>query len=144
MLAVDVDSSERPTFLLSAIEIDYLTFGGIYREVSLRIVPATFIENVFAKPKDVLTDHPSLDVDCYIQHIGGIARCADSRSRVCAMAIVCWRRARSAFLPAQAAAEPVAHTVHLDNLGSIKLWDLTHPNLYTRAGSPAARDAGGG
>ena len=29
------------------------------------------------------------------------------------------------------ATEPVAHTVHLDKLGAIKLWDLTHPNLYT-------------
>ena len=69
------------TFRLSAIEIDYLTFGGIYREVSLRIVPATFIENVFAKTKDVLTDHPSLDVDCYIQHIGSIEGSSDPRSR---------------------------------------------------------------
>ncbi len=67
VLVVDVDSSERPDIPPFGYEIDYLTFGGIYREVSLRIVPATFIENVFAKTKDVLTDHPSLDVDCYIQ-----------------------------------------------------------------------------
>src|SRR6202162_1124218 len=67
LLAVDVDSSERPDIPPFGYQIDYLTFGGIYREVSLRIVPATFIENVFARPKDVLTDHPSLDVDCYIQ-----------------------------------------------------------------------------
>ena len=68
VLAVDLDSSERPDIPPFGYQIDYLTFGGIYREVSLRIVPATFIENVFAKTKDVLTDHPSLDVDCYIQH----------------------------------------------------------------------------
>ena len=55
VLVVDVDSSERPDIPPFGYEIDYLTFGGIYREVSLRIVPATFIENVFAKPKDVLT-----------------------------------------------------------------------------------------
>jgi len=67
-LVVDVDSSERPDIPPFGYEIDYLTFGGIYREVSLRIVPSTFIENVFARPKDVLTAHPSLDVDCFIQH----------------------------------------------------------------------------
>ena len=67
VLAVDLDSSERPDIPPFGYQIDYLTFGGIYREVSLRIVPATFIENVFARTKDVLTDHPSLDVDCYIQ-----------------------------------------------------------------------------
>src|SRR5450631_1318895 len=69
VLSVDVDSTERPDIPPFGYQIDYLTFGGIYREVSLRIVPATFIENVFAKPKDVLTDHPSLDVDCHVQHL---------------------------------------------------------------------------
>src|SRR3977135_2681054 len=62
LLAVDVDSSERPDIPPFGHQIDYLTFGGIYREVSLRIVPSTFLENVFAKPKDMLTDHPTLDV----------------------------------------------------------------------------------
>ena len=46
---------ERPDIPPFGYQIDYLTFGGIYREVSLRIVPGTFIENIFAKPKDVLT-----------------------------------------------------------------------------------------
>ena len=58
VLVADVDSSERPDIPPFGYEIDYLTFGGIYREVSLRIVPSTFVENVFAKPKDVLTAHP--------------------------------------------------------------------------------------
>ena len=31
----------------------------------------------------------------------------------------------------EAAPDPVAHTVHFDNLGAIKLWDLEHPNLYS-------------
>src|SRR5436853_1769507 len=69
VLVVDVDSSERPDIPPFGYEIDYLTFGGIYREVSLRVVPSIFIENVFAKPKNVLTEHPSLDVDCFIQHV---------------------------------------------------------------------------
>ena len=29
-------------------EIDYMTFGGIYREVSLRVVPALYLDNIFA------------------------------------------------------------------------------------------------
>src|SRR5271157_5625557 len=63
VLAVDVDSRERPDIPPFGFQIDYLTFGGIYREVSLRIVPDTFIENIFAKPQGVLTPHPSLEVD---------------------------------------------------------------------------------
>lgn len=130
VLAVDVDSSERPDIPPFGYQIDYLTFGGIYREVSLRLVPATFIENVFAKPKDVLTDHPSLDVDCYIQHLEAsrepltVEVSLRDGDRVLA-------KGTQRVPPAQAAVEAIAHTVHVDKLGSIKLWDLTHPNLYT-------------
>ncbi len=130
VLAVDVDSSERPDIPPFGYQIDYLTFGGIYREVSLRIVPATFIENVFARPKDVLTGHPSLDVDCYIQHLEAsreplsLEISLREGDRVLAKG--------TARVPsAPATTEPVAHTVHIDNLGSIKPWDLAHPNLYT-------------
>ena len=129
VLAVDLDSSERPDIPPFGYQIDYLTFGGIYREVSLRIVPATFIENVFAKPKDVLTDHPSLDVDCYIQ------RTETSRD---ALALEVSLRDGDRVLArgtqkvpaAQTGSEAVAYTVHLEKLGAIKLWDLSHPNLY--------------
>jgi beta-galactosidase len=65
LLAVAVDSTERSDIPPFGNEIDYLTFGGIYREVSLRVVPDVFIENIFAKPKDVLTANPSLDVDLH-------------------------------------------------------------------------------
>jgi beta-galactosidase len=41
VLAVEVDSTERPDIPPFGNEVDYLTFGGIYREVSLRIVPQT-------------------------------------------------------------------------------------------------------
>ena len=73
VLAVDLDSSERPDIPPFGYQIDYLTFGGIYREVSLRIVPATFIENIFAKPKDVLTRSPQ--PGCRLLHPahGGVA-----------------------------------------------------------------------
>src|SRR5579885_1053009 len=69
VLAVAVDSTERPDIPPFGYEIDYLTFGGIYREVSLRVVPSSFIENVFARPKDVLSAHPGLEIDCHIQNL---------------------------------------------------------------------------
>src|SRR5580658_8203898 len=66
VLVVQLDSTERADIPPFGYEIDYMTFGGIYREVALRIVPHTYIDNIFARPKDVLTDHPSLEVDCFI------------------------------------------------------------------------------
>ncbi len=130
VLAVDVDSRERADIPPFGFQIDYLTFGGIYREVSLRIVPGTFIENIFAKPKDVLTLHPSLDVDCFLMHMESSREPftieVDLREgdRVIASG--------SQNIPASdAAAEPMSHSVHLANLTGIKLWDLTNHNLYT-------------
>src|SRR5947207_4416540 len=130
VLAVDVDSTERPDIPPFGYEIDYLTFGGLYREVSLRIVPATFIENIFARPKDVLTPKPGLEVDCFIQHSepsrGALtieAELLDGDRTI--------SRATQRVPQAGAAAEPVRYTVQFPVLNGIKLWDLQQRNLYT-------------
>ncbi len=60
VVAVELDSSERADIPPFGGNIDYLTFGGIYREVSLRVVPASYIENVFAQPQDVLNQRPQI------------------------------------------------------------------------------------
>jgi len=130
VLAVDVDSSERPDIPPFGYEIDYLTFGGIYREVSLRIVPSTFIENMVVRTKDVLTPNPGAEVVCFIQH-GEASRAGATLDvelldgeRVVAKA--------SQSLPAgNATSEPLAHSVRLDGLKGISLWDMEKRNLYT-------------
>jgi beta-galactosidase len=66
VLTVRVDSTERDDIPPFGYEIDYMTFGGIYREVSLRVVPDVFLDNIHAKTKDVLSASPALDVDCFI------------------------------------------------------------------------------
>jgi len=129
VLAVDVDSTERPDIPPFGYQIDYLTFGGIYREVSLRLVPSTFIENIFAKPKDVLAAHPRVEVDCHLQHLEDLREPltleVELRDGDRSLAKA------SAQIPASPAAnEPLLYSVVLENLGSIKLWDLPTPNLY--------------
>ncbi|MGB7283749.1 MAG: glycoside hydrolase family 2 TIM barrel-domain containing protein [Candidatus Acidiferrum sp.] len=130
VLAVDLDSTERPDIPPFGYQIDYLTFGGIYREVWLRIVPATFIENIFAKPKDVLTEHPGLDVDCYVQHTETLRETltieAELREGDQVVA-----KARERVAESEATTEAVAHSVHFEKLDGIKLWELENPNLYT-------------
>ena len=130
VLAVAVDSTERADIPPFGYEIDYLTFGGIYREVALRIVPGVFLENIFARPSNVLTPRPALDADCHVQHM------ETSREPLTLEValrdgdkILATKRQR---IPASnAAAEPVVHTVRLDDLSGIELWDLDHPNLYS-------------
>ena len=77
-----------------------------------------------------MSGKPTLDVDCHIQHLeasgGPLTIEVELRDGDHTLA------KGSQKLPAtQAAAEPMVHTVHLDNLGSIKLWDLQNHNLYT-------------
>jgi len=131
VVAVDVDSSERPDIPPFGYEIDYLTFGGIYREVSLRIVPATFIENIFAHPKDVLTPTPSVDVDCFIQHLNSGRESLQLEVELRDGDRVIAKNKQTIPPTATAGSEPVKSTIHFEKLGDIKLWGLEQRNLYT-------------
>ena len=130
VLAVDVDSRERADIPPFGHQIDYLTFGGIYREVSLRIVPSTFIENVFARPKDVLGENPKVEVNCFLQHLASLGDTltleVELRNGDSLIA-----KSSKRIPPAAIALDPVPHTVVLEKINGIKLWDLTNPNLYT-------------
>ena len=130
VLSVDVDSTERADIPPFGYEIDYLTFGGIYREVSLRIVPATFIENIFVRPKNVLTPSPSLDVDCFVQHLEASKDALTLDVELLDGDHVV-AKGSLPLPPSKAAGDPIAHTVHLESLSGIKLWSLEDRNLYS-------------
>ena len=131
VLAVDVDSTERPDIPPFGYEIDYLTFGGIYREVALRVVPSTFIENIFAHPKDVLTPTPSVDVDCFIQHLSSGREALQLEVELRDADRVIAKNKQTIPPTATSGSEPVKATIHFEKLGDIKLWSLEQRNLYT-------------
>jgi beta-galactosidase len=130
VLALQLDSHERPEIPPFGDEIDYLTFGGIYREVFLRVVPATFIENVFVRAKNALGAHQSVEVDCFLQHLEPLrealtleAELVDGERSLA--------RSSQRIPPSKVSTAAVAHTVHLDHLNHINLWNLEQPNLYS-------------
>jgi len=131
VLAVDVDSSERADIPPFGYEIDYLTFGGIYREVSLRVVPPTFIENVFAHPKDVLSQTPSVDVECFVQRLNSAREALQLEVELREGDRVVAKNEQALPSSATTGPEPVKHTVHFEKLDDIKLWSLEQRNLYT-------------
>lgn len=155
VLVVQVDSTERADIPPFGYEIDYLTFGGIYREVSLRIVPSTWIDNIFAQPKDVLSGSPSLDVACYIAGEsvgrGGLSIEAELRdgdqviakaSRTLEQAGIAGGAAgndanldpyndAAVYATTETLKDSARHPVSLSKLGNIQLWDLGTPKLYT-------------
>ena len=130
VLVVDVDSTERQDIPPFGDRIDYLTFGGIYREVALRIVSPSFLENIFADPKDVLTDHPSVDVNCFIQHIEATREPMTLEVTLYEGDVIAAHTTKRIEASA-AQVEPVPYVVPLTGLGTVELWDLTHPSLYT-------------
>jgi beta-galactosidase len=150
LLAVIVDSTERSDIPPFGNEIDYLTFGGIYREIALRVVPIVYLDNIFARPKKVLSGKPSLDVDCFLA--GGRLRGAISLQaellegeRVVAKVErpINFSGSPSPSSAADSSAVAPAHltsettedsskqTITFDGLSGVKLWDLSTPNLYT-------------
>ena len=124
VLAVEVDSTERNDIPPFGGDIDYLTFGGIYRDVSLRVVPSAFIENVFAKPVDVLSNNRSVNVRCFLDTtgVGPGPRKLTAELRDGSRVI----STQSVNVSSGAA----HHDITLTNLGSIELWGVDHPKLY--------------
>ena len=155
VLVVQVDSTERPDIPPFGYEIDYLTFGGLYREVSLRVVPSTYIDNICAQPKEVLSGNPSVEVACFIAGEpvgrGGLSIEAELRDgdQVIAKASHTLEQAgigsgagandaaldpyndAAVYATTETLKDPARHTVSLTKLGDIQLWDLANPRLYT-------------
>ena len=123
VIAIEVDSTERKDIPPFGGDIDYLTFGGIYRDVALRVVPQTFIENVFAKPFNVLGDR-GLHVQCFITHKAG----TDTARKIVAELLDGTRLVES--LEGVVKSDHVVFNITLNNLKSVELWDIDHPKLY--------------
>jgi beta-galactosidase len=130
VLAVEVDSRERADIPPFGNVVDYLTFGGIYREVSLRMVAPTHLENIFAQPQDVLSGKPGLDVECHLA--------SDLKSAGAGFALEA-ALFDGGKLMAKAKQDvagwsdegPKPVTVKFAPLDGIELWDLKQPKLYT-------------
>jgi len=148
-LVVQLDSTERADIPPFGFEVDYMTFGGIYREVSLRIVPQIYLDNIFAQGQDVLSDLPSLEVACFLGGAGAAGLTLEAELRDGDRIIATERQilnddrsAESAALldpmtsaPVYAGVEtghdPARYQISMNRLQGIKLWDLQNPQLYT-------------
>ncbi len=121
VLAVEVDSTERSDIPPFGGIVDYLTFGGIYRDVQLRAVPETFIENVFAKPMNVLRKDRSVKVAVYL---GGTAESGAS------LTVELRDGKRTIASGSSELARTEVHEITLNDLGDIELWEIDKPKLY--------------
>ena len=66
-IVVKVDSRESLNVPPFGFVVDYLTYGGIYREVYLDVVDAVSIKDVFVKTKQVLEDKKKLELEITLE-----------------------------------------------------------------------------
>jgi len=125
ILAVEVDSTERKDIPPFGHLVDYLTFGGIYRDVALRCVPNVFIDNVCAKPTDVLSSDRKLEVRCYLD---------ESKSTGAPLMLTASLLEGNRVIAANTREITPNGQAHYDlsltNLRDIELWNLDRPKLY--------------
>jgi len=130
LLTVRLDSSERPDIPPFGFVVDYLTFGGIYREVALRYVEPVYVKDVFVRTKDVLTKSPSVEVDVTLMnHSSQPVTITLSSAVATADGLRIDNDSNQIALPPNQ--EHVFTVVGLTALGQVELWSLTHPALYT-------------
>ena len=129
LLAVELDSTERADIPPFGGQIDYLTFGGIYREVELRCVNTPYLETIIARTNGDMSPRPAVEVTCrivrkgieYVPHTLR-AELLDGKSVV--------GSAEQKLSPEGSAERfDTSLTIALNN--SILKWSLEDPHLYT-------------
>src|SRR5438067_736257 len=125
VLAVEVDSTERKDIPPFGRLVDYLTLGGIYRDVTLRFVHNVFIENVFAKPIDVLSQDRKLEVRCYLD---------ETKTTGAPLMLTASLLEGNRVIAAQTREITPNGQAHNDltltNIRDIELWNIDQPKLY--------------
>lgn len=130
VLAVEVDSHELPEIPPFGYQIDYLTYGGIYREVALRVVPDLYIDNIFASGVDVLSSSPGLDVDVYLKAFEVPKESFSIEVLLKDGDKILSEATKNIGHPA-AGNDVIKCHVELRGFGSIALWGVEKPKMYT-------------
>ncbi|MCH5199098.1 MAG: glycoside hydrolase family 2 protein [Oscillospiraceae bacterium] len=116
VLAVKLDCTERSEIPPFGFVVDYLCYGGIYREVSLEITEDSFIEDIFIKTPNVLGDYKIMEADItFNKPVNGSVSLKVTGESV----------------KAEKKADVNGKTLRVRwNIRGAKLWDINDPNLY--------------
>ena len=122
-LIVEVDSTERSDIPPFGFVVDYITYGGIYRDVDLLIADSVFISNVKADGSDCLGDKVNLDIqvdiDSVTDEIGNLTvLLKDGETEISEIKNINVKKGKNKF------------DFSLSDIKNIELWDLDNPKLY--------------
>lgn len=131
VLAVAVDSkwmNVPPTGTPKGITgIDFLLPGGIHRSVHLEVVPQVFIDDVFAKPVNVLDEGRRIEVACSINAAGAVRKPVRIRVEMRKGAKTVSASEKELRIRKSSTSEV---SLTLGSLKDIALWDINAPHLY--------------
>jgi beta-galactosidase len=108
-------------------DIDYLMPAGIYRDVTVSLVPDAFISDVFAKPTDVLSSRPSLEVQVTVDG----ARALRRRQRLTVELLDGSRIVAKRSAEVTIRKGTTGTTLTIKSIDGLTLWSPSMPKLYT-------------
>ena len=137
LVSVRLDSTEREDIPPFGGVVDYLTFGGIYRDVHLRLVDSCHVERIFVRPQSVLTA-PAAEVDVFLKN-------DVAEERRVSIAVTIFDPSGQSIAHVEQAAQVAAGkaqtvTIRFPALPGVTLWSPQTPALYTA--EVALRDNG--
>ena len=119
VLTVIVDSTERSDIPPFGNEVDYLCYGGIYREVNLRFADKNFIERTHIRTPNVMADQKSVNARIYLEKPAS----GDA-------AIVLSKDGKTIEEKNVPFTDTREISVDITGLNDIAMWDINSPNLY--------------
>ncbi|PNQ82301.1 glycoside hydrolase family 2 protein [Paenibacillus sp. F4] len=123
VLTVIVDSTERDDIPPFGAVIDYLTYGGIYREVQLRIVEPVHIGTVFVQTPEPLAASKAVRVVAELEGLGD-----QEEDLTLGLRLLDGASVKAETGPTIVKAADV--TLELQELNGLQLWELDDPKLY--------------
>ena len=122
LLAVKVDSRELPDVPPFGSRIDYMTFGGIYREAQIRVVEKEHIKKILAVSLNAATN-PKLALNYELD-------IAKSEISEYALNVEIKDKNGKSVHQQDFEIDNSNGSVTAGKIKGIKLWDLGNPNLY--------------
>jgi beta-galactosidase len=134
-LVVKVDSREDPAIPPFGFVIDYLCYGGIYREVALRSQAQAYIADLWARPGKSLEAEKELGIEIAIDSAENVAEASlscrlekiDAQGR--AAGLVAALSLPLGFVSVSGS-EPRREKASFASLPGVELWDVDAPVLY--------------
>lgn len=127
-ICVVADATERDDIPPFGGEIDYLTYGGIYREASIVLYDDVYIQNMKVETYKVLEDKKDVCVKLYVKN-----DCDETKKAKVAVKLI---EESSESLIYEKSFEcnvkpgEGMYEFNAEGISGIRLWDIDNPNLY--------------